>query len=324
VLEGRLFSCNAKGALQTTRFTPGPRAFEGAGAGAGDGASSEAVLEAGGEVSRMRLSPVSGLFATGGRENDLCLWDVERRACLFRAKNVPVDSLEMRVPVWVTDFCFMPLESHGEGKMPPKSLSGAHPDVVVTCTGYSHVRMYDTRVRPRPVRDAFFGTATDLRQNNQSASSHHLNGIVAADAGSVVVCSAAGDVFKVDLATMKTAGRYKGFAGSVRSVDKHPDLPLIASVGLDRFVRVHHTETREMLSCVYVKQRLRAVLFAGEQGKPVKEAEQAKRKRKQRDAADEDTVTDMRADDLDDADANALPPSEPGGPRRRAAKAGRS
>lgn len=41
--------------------------------------------------------------------------------------------------------------------------------------------------------------------------------------------------------------RYKGPIGSIRQVSAHPELPYFASVGLDRFLRIHHIETRKML-----------------------------------------------------------------------------
>jgi ribosome biogenesis protein NSA1 len=57
-------------------------------------------------------------------------------------------------------------------------------------------------------------------------------------------------------------GALKGAAGSVRALALHPSEPLLASVGLDRFLRVHHTETRARLCSVYVKQQLTGVAWA--------------------------------------------------------------
>lgn len=39
-------------------------------------------------------------------------------------------------------------------------------------------------------------------------------------------------------------GHYKGSSGSIRGLQVHPKLPLLASCGLDRWLRIHHTETR--------------------------------------------------------------------------------
>lgn len=60
----------------------------------------------------------------------------------------------------------------------------------------------------------------------------------------------------LDLAGGKLQGALKGAAGCVRALALHPDLPLLASVGLDRFLRVHNTATRKLLAKVYLKQQL--------------------------------------------------------------------
>jgi ribosome biogenesis protein NSA1 len=53
----------------------------------------------------------------------------------------------------------------------------------------------------------------------------------------------------------------KGAGGSVRSLSLHPEEPLIASVGLDRWLRVHHTGTKKQLAKVYLKQQLTGVTW---------------------------------------------------------------
>ena len=45
-------------------------------------------------------------------------------------------------------------------------------------------------------------------------------------------------------------------AGSVRALALHPGRPILASVGLDRFLRLHDTSTRALLAKVYLKQQL--------------------------------------------------------------------
>ena len=42
----------------------------------------------------------------------------------------------------------------------------------------------------------------------------------------------------------------------VRSIHVHPTLPFLASCGLDRFARVYHTKTRELVHKIYLKQKL--------------------------------------------------------------------
>lgn len=49
----------------------------------------------------------------GGRENDLALYDIETEEPVFKARNVPNDWLQLRVPIWVTDMkvCLLALLS---------------------------------------------------------------------------------------------------------------------------------------------------------------------------------------------------------------------
>lgn len=43
---------------------------------------------------------------------------------------------------------------------------------------------------------------------------------------------------------------YSGFAGTITDIKCHPEYPIIASCGLDRFVRVHNLNTKELLQKV--------------------------------------------------------------------------
>ena len=71
-----------------------------------------------------------------------------------------------------------------------------------------------------------------------------------------------GKVECLDLRMGKMHSALKGPAGAVTSLAMHPDLPLIASVGLDRYCRVHNVASRALLSKVYLKQQLTAVTWA--------------------------------------------------------------
>lgn len=51
--------------------------------------------------------------------------------------------------------------------------------------------------------------------------------------------------------------------GSVRALAVHPGRPVLASLGLDRFLRLHDTRSRQPLGKVYLKSQLSG---AGEQG----------------------------------------------------------
>ncbi|TPX31233.1 hypothetical protein SmJEL517_g05360 [Synchytrium microbalum] len=101
---------------------------------------------------RMRTSPSNmNLFATGGDERDLCIWDLNNMQKegatiepIFKAKNVPHDFLDLRVPIWITDLQYLT------------------PSQLVTCTGYHQVRLYDMKAGKKPVMSCEVGD-TSLR-----------------------------------------------------------------------------------------------------------------------------------------------------------------
>ena len=53
----------------------------------------------------------------------------------------------------------------------------------------------------------------------------------------------------------------------MKSISLHPSRPLLASVGLDRHLRIHDTRTRQCLAKLYLKQILTAVEFLEGQGR---------------------------------------------------------
>uniref|UniRef100_A0A131XRG4 Putative wd-repeat protein n=1 Tax=Ixodes ricinus TaxID=34613 RepID=A0A131XRG4_IXORI len=189
----------------------------------------------GSDVFRMRQHPQKqGLVATGGKENDLKLWDLENmQKPVFQAKNVRNDFLDLRVPVWVTDMQFL-----------------SDSDKVVAITGHHQVRVYDPGSRQRrPVVEFEFDeyplTCISLTSKPEQ----------------VVVGNSRGRVALLDLRRKGMVHVFKGMAGSVRSVVCHPTLPLVASCGLDRFFRLHDLQTHMLLSKMYLKSRLNCLLL---------------------------------------------------------------
>lgn len=186
-----------------------------------------------GPVSTAVGAPSSMKFAVGGKENDLHVYDYGTQQAVFRARNVPHDKLDMRVPVWVTGISFM----------------SASEQVLATCTGYAQVRVYDIRAQRRPVKD--------LGMKEWS----HMTGIVRVGEDKVVISDTEGHVSRLDLTSMRFEAKYKGFAGGVRSLHVHPEAPFLVAGGLDRFVHIHHLHSRKMCRTVYVKQKLNVVRF---------------------------------------------------------------
>jgi ribosome biogenesis protein NSA1 len=64
-----------------------------------------------------------------------------------------------------------------------------------------------------------------------------------------------------DLKAGKLQGALKGAGGSIRALALHPTQPLLASVGLDRYLRVHSTSSRNSVMKVYLKQQLTGVCW---------------------------------------------------------------
>jgi ribosome biogenesis protein NSA1 len=85
------------------------------------------------------------------------------------------------------------------------------------------------------------------------------------------VATAAGQIELFDLKAGKMSGALKGSTGSVRALIPHPELPLIASAGLDRYLRLHDTSTRKQVAAVYLKQHLTGVTFCP--AKPVAQSQ---------------------------------------------------
>lgn len=200
-----------------------------------EAASENVEVNVGPGIYKMRQNPGKPhCVSTGGKENCLKVWDLENpQNPVFKAKNVSNDWLDLRVPVWVRDMQFLP----GSEK-------------IVTCTSYHQVRLYDPSCpKRRPVLETSF-------------DEHPLTALsLTADASAVVVGNSHGNMAVIDLRQGRLLKTLKGLAGSIRSIQCHPTLPLVASCGLDRFLRVHSIEDKKLLYKVYLKSRLNCLLM---------------------------------------------------------------
>lgn len=69
----------------------------------------EVLINAGENLNRMCQSCMQkNIIATGGLENRLKLFDIEKQKLIFSEKNLPHDWLELRIPIWISDLNFMP------------------------------------------------------------------------------------------------------------------------------------------------------------------------------------------------------------------------
>ncbi|XP_068173889.1 WD repeat-containing protein 74 [Antennarius striatus] len=201
-----------------------------------DSGDSVTEVNAGKNVCRMRQSPVHRhKVATGGKDNGLKIWDLENpKEPLFTTKNLRDDWLDLRRPYWVRDMAFIP-----------------DSDKVVTCTGYHQIHIFDPlSPQRRPVLEVEYGeyplTALSLP----------------ASGNMVAVGNTHGQIALLDLRKGVVRGCLKGLAGSVRGLQCHPSMPVVASCGLDRFLRIHSLEDRKLQHKVYLKSKLNCLLLS--------------------------------------------------------------
>jgi len=141
------------------------------------------------------------------------------------------------------------------------SLTGRACFDVCVCVCVYQVRVYDPATpQRRPVLEVRYGE-------------HPLTCLsVAAGGQAVVVGNTQGGLAVLDLRKGAVLAGLKGPVGSVRGLQCHASLPLVASCGLDRFLRIHSLETRALLHKVYLKSRLNCLLMSSA---PLQEQEEA-------------------------------------------------
>ena len=209
-----------------------------------------------------------GGAAFGGRDNDLKLYDLTTQKAVWEAKNVPHDSLRMRVPIWISKMAFM--------RPSVDSVSDAH---ILTGTGHKHVRLYDTHLKRQPVLSLEIGeyrVTTILPRFGSDCQ--------------VYVGDTSGGIQMWDIRTSKRLATLKGCVGSVR--DMSPDCgSSFACVGLDRYVRKFDSSRNKQVTSVYIKNRTNCCLLV-DSGSGSKTSG-----RRKRDDDDED-------DDDDDVDGD--------------------
>jgi ribosome biogenesis protein NSA1 len=195
----------------------------------------------------LAFDTVRGRAAVGGREREVCLTDISTGKLVFKTKNKPPDPQTLlQQPVWPTAIQFLNQESN----------------IMAVGTAYKQVRLYDVRESSKTRRP------TSLTP--EGLFDYRITCLCQIDDNELVVGDASGDIHTIDLRRLgqnskgpanRDLARYAGPAGSVRQLKKHPTLPRLTAVGLDRMLRVYDTNTRKQLDCVYLKQRLNCVLF---------------------------------------------------------------
>ncbi len=71
------------------------------------------------------------------RDTPISFYDLEKNEFSFRAKNVPTDEFNLKVPIWDIDVAY----------------SKNNNDLFYTATAYGEIRMYDRKAKSKPILD---------------------------------------------------------------------------------------------------------------------------------------------------------------------------
>ncbi|GFP98313.1 WD repeat-containing protein 74 [Phtheirospermum japonicum] len=171
----------------------------------------------------------------GGKGVEVNVWDLHMCVKIWTAKSPPKNSLDIFTPTWFTSATFLGKDDHR------KFVAG---------TSSHQVRLYDIAAQRRPVM------SIDFRDTPIKAVSEDIDG------HTIYIGNGSGDLASIDMRTGKLLGCFIGkCCGSIRSIVRHPELPVIASCGLDSYLRIWDVESRQLLSAVFLKQHLSAVVF---------------------------------------------------------------
>ena len=187
-------------------------------------------------------------FACDGGEAGV--WDLATRQPVFKAKGEKPDSLGMVDPA---------------GGASVLTLGGADGDgrVFAVGTGRGRVRLYDARHGARPVAavaPAAAGAGGAASRGTRRAITALAEGAGGSDNPLAVWAGDAGGLLRcVDLATKRPEVVLKGATAGVSAVATWPPARpagsrLVASVGVDGFLRVHSASTRAQVASLYLKQ----------------------------------------------------------------------
>ncbi|RXH96047.1 hypothetical protein DVH24_008547 [Malus domestica] len=190
---------------------------------------------AGGNILCSKVDGSENYFLLGGKHVEMNVWDLDSCAKIWTAKPPPKNTLGIFTPTWFTSATFLSRDDHR------KFVAG---------TNSHEVRLYDISAQRRPV------ISFEFRETAIKSVAEDLNGYT------IYVGNGSGDLASFDIRTGKLLGCFLGkCSGSIRSIARHPDYPVIASCGLDSYLRLWNVKTWQLLSAVYMKQPLSNVLF---------------------------------------------------------------
>ncbi|KAG1673183.1 hypothetical protein FOA52_015294 [Chlamydomonas sp. UWO 241] len=275
---GALVTCASSGVVRV--HAPSPDAAAGAAAGSLPSAWVEQrSFQACASVSAMAVDSTGRYIAVGGDACNVQVWDLDSSLPVWKAKGGKPNMVGLVDLVHVTALAFLlpaavgkedeeagegdeaaaaasntrPAASGGEGA--GEGAEGEVPRLRILAGTVKHkLWLYDTGVGKRPQLELAWGEA-------------RVTALAAQGPGRVWLANGSGTIEALDVGARSTGHGLRGPGGSIRALcaqaGGEPGAPsLLASAGLDRFVRVHDTSSRRSLLKLYMKQQLTGVMFA--------------------------------------------------------------
>ncbi|KAL9261604.1 WD repeat-containing protein [Drosera capensis] len=188
-----------------------------------------------GNIHCFKVDAAEKYSIVGGKGVEVNMWDLESTSRIWSAKPPPKNNLGIFTPTWFTSLTFLSNDDHR------KFVAG---------TNSHQVRLYDISAQRRPV------LSVDFRESPIKALAEDIDG------HTIYLGTGSGDLASIDMRTGKLLGCFLGkCSGSIRSIVRHPELPVLASCGLDCYLRLWDSSTRQLLSAVFLKQHLTNVIL---------------------------------------------------------------
>jgi len=158
------------------------------------------------------------------------------------------------------------------------STDTSQTNLLATGTAYKQVQIYDIRTSTT--------TRRPVLHTPESLLQHRVTSLLQLpNPSQLIVADAIGDCHILDMRKFHTGkqasyksqksrhaaqeigvGRLVGPGGSIRQLAMHPTLPLVACVGLDRKLWTWDVNSRRMVDCIYLRQRLNCLLICEDGG----------------------------------------------------------
>ena len=197
----------------------------------------------------------------------------------------------LQQPMWTTALQFIHSphnNSNGSSTNYDSNENKSYTNLLASGTAYKQVQIYDIRTSSSSSTDSAQNSITrrPVLHTPENLLQHRVTSLLQLpNTNHLVVADAIGDCHILDLRKFHTGkqcsynkrkqtyaaqeiglGRLVGPGGSIRQLAIHPTLPMVACVGLDRKLWTWDVNTKRMIDCVYLRQRLNCLLVCDDEG----------------------------------------------------------